>query len=320
LSSTLKSRFKQLCLYRLVAYSLILIAGIYVLTPKVFSGQFNGFNIGQSPLIPLAQIHHGGPPKDGIPSIDNPIFISSSAANYLGENDRVIGLLTEDGAKAYPIRILNWHEIVNDDEVVVSYCPLCGTGMAFYSPAANFGVSGLLYNSDMLLYDRETESLWSQILGKAISGERKGESLNILPVENTSWINWLQNHPDTRVLSDQTSFSRNYSRSPYGNYDSNTSLYFPLSHQSRRYHPKEKVIGLLLNGVHKAYPFIELDKSTNSVIHDKIGGVDIEVHFNSQHRSGIIKLSSGKILPSLTSYWFAWYAFHPETEIFTFAK
>jgi len=313
-----KSPLNKFTLFRLAVYLFIVPGANYLLTSGVFSAQYNNFNMGQTPLIPLSEIHHGGPPKDGIPSIDHPVFINASAARYLLNHDRVIGLHGKNGAKAYPIRILNWHEIVNDGDVVVSYCPLCGTGMAFNSPAADFGVSGLLYNSDMLLYDRETESLWSQILGKAISGQRKGESLKMLVVENTSWQNWLHKHPNTQVLSNKTGFSRNYSKSPYGSYESNKSLFFPVRHQSRRYHPKEKVIGLELNGLFKAYPFIELDKSKTNVIHDNIEGQAIEVHFNSQHRSGFIRLNSGEILPTLTSYWFAWYAFHPETEVYTF--
>ena len=309
---------------RLIFYPLTLLFGFYILNPGVFSGQYssqyNGFDISHTALVPITEIHHGGPPRDGIPSIDNPLFIPESEAGYLSLNDRVIGLITQSGPKAYPIRILNWHEIINDGDVVISYCPLCGTGMAFKSPMANFGVSGLLYNSDMLLYDRETDSLWSQIPGKAISGKRKGESLKMLAAENTSWEYWQNQHPDTQVLSDKTGFSRNYSQSPYGNYESNESLYFPVSAKNPRFHPKEKVIGIELNGHYKAYAFIELDKSGGSVIQDKIGEHTIEVHFNSQHRSGFIRLSSGETLPSLTSYWFAWYAFHPETDIYSFKK
>ncbi|RDH81498.1 MAG: hypothetical protein DIZ80_15575 [endosymbiont of Galathealinum brachiosum] len=313
----LKSLFKTPTLARLIFYPVTVLIGFYILSPGVFSGQYNDFDISTGALVPKSEIHHGGPPRDGIPSIDKPLFIPAAEVNFLSGNDRVIGLITQSGPKAYPIRILNWHEIINDGDVVVSYCPLCGTGMAFKSPGANFGVSGLLYNSDMLLYDRETESLWSQIMGQAISGKRKGESLKMLVADNTSWENWQYRYPATHVLSDKTGFSRDYRRSPYGSYASNESLYFPVSTKSPRFHPKEKVIGLELNGHYKAYAFIELDKSGGKIIRDKIAGRDIEVHFNSQHRSGFIRLNSGETLPSLTSYWFAWYAFHPETEIYT---
>jgi len=193
---------------------------------------------------------------------------------------------------------------------------LATTGMAFTSPNADFGVSGLLYNSDMLLYDRKTESLWSQILGKAVSGPRKNEVLELIAVENTSWRHWREKYPSTQVLSEKTGFMRNYAKSPYKGYGSTESLYFPVSSLSRRYHPKEKVIGIKLNGIVKAYPFVELDKSTNHIINDSIAGNKIKIHFNPEHRSGFIT-SSGKALPTLTSYWFAWYAFHPDTEVYT---
>ncbi len=288
--------------------------------PNLGASQLNGFTVEASSLIAASDIHHGGPPKDGIPAIDHPHFIQASAANYLKHGDRVLGLYFNNIAKAYPLRILNWHEIVNDDDILVSYCPLCGTGMAFNIKNADFGVSGLLYNSDMLLYDRQTESLWAQIPAKAISGKRKGELLNMLAVENTSWANWRQHHPNTLVLSDNTGFNRDYSKSPYGNYTSNKALYFPLKHTSRRYHPKEPVIGIELNGIFKAYPFEELRKSQDTFITDSIGGTQIEIYFDKQHHSGRIKLDSGDVLPSLTSYWFAWYAFHPQTEIYTHRK
>ena len=146
--------------------------------------------------------------------------------------------------------------------MLISYCPLCRTDMAFKSDAADFGVSGLLYNNDMLLYDRKTESLseslWSQIPGQAISGERKGESLEMLALQNTSWQHWLQQHPNTWVLSQYTGygirgFSQDYSNSPYGNYATSEALYFPVSTISHRYHPKEKVTGIELNGIYRAY-------------------------------------------------------------------
>ena len=314
------SGLMRLIVSRLALYSVLVAGGLYLISPGVFSGQYNGFLIGRTSLVPQAEIHHGGPAKDGIPAIDKPRFITARDASNLSPNDRVIGLISGGVPKAYPVRILNWHELVNDGDILVSYCPLCGTGMAFHVPAADFGVSGLLYNSDMLLYDRKTESLWSQILGQAISGERKGEKLPMLAVENTSWQHWQETHPDTLVLSNQTGYSRNYSDSPYGQYATSKALYIPVSQKSKRYHPKEKLIGIELNGVFKAYPFIELDKSGVSVLKDNVAGQAIEIHFNQQHRSGYIRLASGKTLASLTSYWFAWYAFHPETEVYRFSK
>lgn len=302
---------------RFYVYTSLLIAGLYIVIPVVFSAPFNGFIL-EKPLIATSEILRGGPAKDGIPAIDSPIFIAADRADFLKNDDRVLGIKISNIAKAYPIKILNWHEIVNDGDILVSYCPLCGTGMVFKVTDADFGVSGLLYNSDMLLYDRKTESLWSQILAQAISGKRKGESLAMMIVENTSWQNWLAKQPDTQVLSTDTGFSRDYSRSPYGQYDSSDAIYFPVSKQSRRYHPKEKVIGVQINGRFKAYPFIELNRSNTPAVYDELGGKKLEIHFNSEHQSGIVKLETGEVYPSIMSYWFAWFAFHPDTEVYTF--
>ncbi|VAW59406.1 hypothetical protein MNBD_GAMMA11-3260 [hydrothermal vent metagenome] len=302
---------------RFYLYSSLLMAGLYIIVPNVFSAPFNDFVI-QSPLIPKSEISGGGPVKDGIPSIDKPEFVSADQADFLKKDDRVLGLKIAGHIKAYPIKILNWHEIVNDGNILLSYCPLCGTGMAFNVPDADFGVSGLLYNSDMLLYDRATESLWSQIMAQAISGKRKGEKLSMLVVENTHWENWLKKHPNTLVLSTRTGFGRDYNRSPYGSYDSSGALYFPVSSQSRRYHPKEKVIGIQINENFKAYPFVELSKSGSRIISDEVGGEKIEVHFNSEYRSATVKLQSGELYPSVMSYWFAWFAFHPDTQVYVF--
>ena len=157
----------------------------------------NGFDLSGS-LIPIDEIRRGGPPRDGIPSIDNPIFITSKETEFLKNKDRILGVYHNKVAKAYPVSILNYHEIVNDffgeDPVVITYCPLCGSGIAFHSKvqgkSGTFGVSGLLYNSDVLLYDRNTKSLWSQLMNRAITGQAKGESLQVIPTVNTTWADW----------------------------------------------------------------------------------------------------------------------------------
>lgn len=302
-------------LLRVLLYSCLLITVSIVLLSGALSGEHNGFKL-TSPLIPVAEIHHGGPPKDGIPAIDKPKFIKAEQAGFLNKRDRILGILTNIGYKAYPLKILNWHEIVNDGDLLISYCPLCGTGMVFKVYNADFGVSGLLYNNDMLLYDRQTESLWSQIMARAISGERKGQVLEMLAVENTSWEHWSEAHPDTWVLSNSSGFFRDYSKSPYGNYETSSAVFFPLTMRSEKFHPKEKVIGIQHKTLHKAYPFVELGKSTGPVIYDEIAGEAIEIHFNSQHHSGSIKRTSGEVIPTITSYWFAWFAFHPDTQIY----
>lgn len=282
----------------------------------------NGFDLTDT-LIPAEEIHHGGPPRDGIPAIDEPVFVGQSEAGFLNEEDRVLGLSKNGVAKAYPIRILDWHEIVNDDfegeAVVVSYCPLCGTGMAFDAnvdgKTRSFGVSGLLYNSDVLLYDRESESLWSQIMRKSVAGPLIGQDLTQLPMAHTSWRDWRERNPDTLVLSIQTGHARDYSRSPYGGYNESASTFFPVKYKSAKYHPKELVIGLNIDGSIKAYPFAELDKSAGNIT-DKLGDVDLRIEYDAANRTGRVLDSSGQEIPSTIAFWFAWYGFFPDTEIY----
>ena len=177
--------------YHWLIYSIFMIALHPVtIAPAVAQFDLNGFTI-DDPLVPENEILRGGPPRDGIPSIDHPNFISSQAAE-LDSTDKVLGIHLNGVSKAYPINILNYHELVNDQfngqAVAISFCPLCGTGIAFDAQLPNgesrsFGVSGLLYNSDLLMYDRETQSLWSQMEGKAINGPEKGTILERLPLE-----------------------------------------------------------------------------------------------------------------------------------------
>lgn len=308
---------------RPILYALLIAVSVPILAPYVRSAlPYNGFDV-DGALVPEEQILQGGPPRDGIPAIDNPEFVSPAEANFLQDRDRVLGMDLHGIKKAYPIKILNHHEIVNDRfgdrKIVVTFCPLCGTGIAF-APEVNgetlqFGVSGLLYNSDMLLYDRKTDSLWSQILGKAISGPLRGSRLRTLPITHTTWADWRDRHRDTSVLSTRTGHFRNYQRSPYGDYTSNDKVYFPISHQSRRYHPKERVIGIEVNGKFRAYPFSELGKSSGRIT-ERLNGITVSITFDKTNGSGRAE-SNGKPVQQMTAFWFAWYAFHPDTSVYT---
>jgi len=310
---------------RWVIYPLLLVL-LYPLTgTAVYSMvRMNGFIIDQ-PLIPESEIYQGGPPRDGIPSIDEPIFVSPEKATFLKENDRVLGVTFNGISKAYAIRILNYHELVNDrfnqHPVMVSFCPLCGTGMAFDASnggkALEFGVSGLLYNSDLLMYDRQSDSLWSQIEGRAISGSAKGQRLKRLVVEHTNWKNWLEQNPNTLVLSNETGYQRNYLNSPYPAYSTSKAIYFPVSHTDKRYHPKEVVVGVEINGKFKAYPFVELAKGAG-MLEDVFQGEKLTIEYNAEARSARVTNDSKAILPSLTAYWFAWMAFHPESSVYKY--
>ncbi len=305
-------------------YSIPALLFTFLLSSSLFAAPVkNGFDLANS-TIPAGKIFSGGPPRDGIPSIDKPKFIKANKADYLKDEDRILGVEIDGKARAYPIRILNWHEIVNDvhngKPIAVTFCPLCGSGIVYNATLAGkphkFGVSGLLYNSDVLLYDRETETLWSQILSKGISGKLVGSDLEIIPSSHTSWKAWREKHPDTEVLSTDTGSSRNYNRSPYAGYDKGRETYFPLAFRSQKYHPKERVIGVSIGEKHKVYPFSELAKIKSNTLSDDFSGQQLQLSFDAENRDGEIKDASGKIVPSINTFWFAWYAFHPDTVIY----
>lgn len=282
----------------------------------------NGFDT-TGALVPQRQILKGGPPRDGIPAIDEPQFVNASAAPFVAPDDRVLGLNHNGVVRAYPIKILNYHEIVNDilngQPAVITYCPLCGSGMAFSSMLGNrsftFGVSGLLYNSDVLLYDRQTESLWSQLKRQAISGHMQGEMLDALPVTHTTWRDWYQKYPDTQVLSPVTGYMRNYDVDPYPGYSQSGRVYFPVTKESSRYPRKALVMGLEIDGQFKAYPFEEMADGSGR-IQDNFQGTAIEITFDRENQTASAYDADGTELPTVLAFWFAWYAFHPDTEVY----
>lgn len=302
----------------------------FIWAPELlYAASKNGFDLSNSE-ISARKIKSGGPPRDGIPAIDRPRFVSAAdAAEFMQAHDRVVGLKIKDQWRAYPIKILNYHEIVNDNidgqGVLISYCPLCGTAMAFRSTVngqdLSFGVSGLLYNSDVLMYDRQTESLWSQILGRAISGPLKGARLQSVPVIHTDWQGWLQSHPQSSVLSTQTGYARDYSSDPYAGYGDSKKLWFPVANRDRRYANKEWVIALEVGGLTRAWPFSELDRSwqenpQQSYLDDKLNGQSVRIYYQPANHSAYITDDSGDLLSGISAYWFAWIAFHPQSEVF----
>ena len=299
---------------------------VFVVIPSLVLGATkNGFDVSDA-MIPEREILSGGPPRDGIPAIYHPMFESVEAASWLRDKDRVLAVVINGEARAYPIRILDWHEIVNDkigdQHFAVTYCPLCGTGMVFAANAGEsvllFGVSGLLYNSDILLYDRNTESLWSQILGMAVSAPLKGTPLPPLPVTHTTWGKWVKKNPDTKVLSRETGFIRDYRHGPYEGYENSRRLFFGVSHAApMTYHPKERVIGIEVAGKFKAYPFKELSAQGLAEFTDQFAGNTFVIEWDEEAQSSSIHDDTGRLLPAVTGFWFAWYTFHPETDIFT---
>ncbi len=305
-----------------MAKNLLLFSIIFLTGLTAHSQTMKGFDLSNS-SIPTGEIKDGGPPKDGIPSIDKPEFVRVNKAT-LADGDRILGVKENGIAKAYPISIMNYHEIVNDhfgdQPVVVTYCPLCGSGIAFNATikgkTKTFGVSGMLYNSDVLLYDRETESLWSQLKYEAIAGPLAGEHLEVLNTANTTWKAWKNKNPETLVLSENTGYKRNYDVNPYPGYESSSDIYFSVSERDDRFHPKETVIGLEINGKFKAYPFSELAKMKGNTLKDNFQGKEYRIIYNSEAKSAEILDAEGKPVPAVTNFWFAWYAFHPETGVF----
>ncbi len=227
--------------------------------------------------ISLDKIKDGGPPKDGIPSIDNPQFVDADDADFVSDSDTVIGLEINGKSKAYPIFILVWHEIVNDIvggiPVAVTYCPLCYTNQVFErvidEQKVEFGTSGKLYNNNLLMYDRYPESYWSQALGLAVKGELTGHELNLVPFDVITWGDWKQLHPDTKVLTTDTGHIRSYTIDPYGNYYTEPRIMFPVEYLDDRLHPKEIIVGFNQDNIYKAYK--QSDIESKIVINDFIG-------------------------------------------------
>lgn len=284
----------------------------------------NGFAI-RDPLIPADQIKHGGPPRDGIPPIYEPRFRPAASHREYQDHERVLGVAYNGVAKAYPIGILNYHEVVNDQfagkPVTLSYCPLCGSGAAFSRQVEGrkltFGVSGLLYNSDVLLWDRETESLWSQIRMQAVNGPMKGTELDYIPTANTTLGQWKAQHPETEILLQPKGSTRDYHGSPYGNYAKKQGLMFPVAKRDQRLHPKARVFGVPgENPV--AFPFEELEKAQGPITYEHQGET-WTLEYDAKAKSVVrAENSQGKVLNGLTLYWFAWYTFHPKTKLWRY--
>ena len=299
----------------------LIVTALLVYATSVAAAIINGFSI-EDPLVPLDEIMSGGPPKDGIPAIMDPRVVDSGHADFLEDDDRVLGLSLNGLARAYPIMILNYHEIVNDhlgESVIVTFCPLCGTGIAFSGSVdgedLTFGVSGLLYNSDVLMYDHRTESLWSQIAAQAISGEKKGATLERLPITHTTWGDWRQRYPNTTVLSMDTGYSRNYYRDPYRGYAASEGIAFPVSHRDDRLPPKDLVIGLEIDGMFKAYPLSRLPEGV-SRLQDSFAGQAVTVEYDLENVTGRVIGANGEEIPTFLAFWFAWIAFHPDSAVF----
>jgi hypothetical protein len=236
--------------------------------------------------VPFGEIFSGGPPKDGIPPIDAPQFVSVAEAEaWLRPVEPVIFVQVGDDARAYPLQILTWHEIVNDTvggaPLTVTFCPLCNTAIAFERTLGervlDFGTTGRLRYSNLIMYDRQTESWWQQATGEAILGELTGERLTLYPATIIAWADFMAQHPEGRVLSRETGFSRTYGINPYVGYDDVTQPPFLYRGPETpgRLPPVARVLALELNGETVAYPYDVLRQW--QVLNDRAGGRNIVV-------------------------------------------
>jgi Protein of unknown function (DUF3179) len=206
---------------------------------------------------------------------------------------------------------------IGDQSIAVTYCPLAGAGIVFdrnvHGRELSFGVSGLLYQSDLVMYDRETESLWPQIGMKAVSGAQAGAELHWVPSEHMTWRAWREAHPDGNVLS--ATEPGDYGREAYSNYARSSETMFPVKWTRPQLPKKSWVIGVIVNGQAKAYALDDLKKEPR--IRDNVAGAQIEIAYDPARRSAeIIGKQNGQPIPFTMAYWFAWQAFYPKTELF----
>lgn len=315
-------------------------------------------------LIPQSQVVDGGPGRDGIPSIQNPKFLNvNEAPGLLRDEERVVGIKIGNDVRAYPHYILDWHEIVNDDlgstSVAITYCPLTGSAIGWNrivnGKKSSFGVSGLLYNNNVIPFDRSTNSNWSQLELKCVNGDLIGQEPEVIKLVETNWFIWKSMYPNTKVLSTDTGFSRSYGDYPYGDYRSNNSfLIFPLSRDDQRLPRKERVHAIIDDEDSKVYRFSTF--SGGNIIKDTfnnkdillVGGNETIVSFELDNETSFLEFEyifnatesyfrdnegtewnvfgeaiSGpgigqKLNPtkSFIAYWFSIGAFYPDAEIF----
>jgi hypothetical protein len=264
--------------------------------------------------VPYSDILSGGPPKDGIPAIDNPEFISVDEADeWLQPQEPVILFESGDDARAYPIQVLMWHEIVNDTvgglPVTVTFCPLCNTAIAFDrtfdGQVLDFGTTGRLRFLNLLMYDRQTETWWQQATGEAIAGEHTGRQLTFLPAPMISWDDFKTAHPDGTVLSRDTGFVRDYGRNPYSGYDDISRPPFQLPGGSETpdvLPPMARVFTVELNGEPVAYPFEVLQEV--HVVNDTTGDAPLVILWDTGTASALDdgSVAGGRDVGAVNSY------------------
>ncbi|MCI0710461.1 MAG: DUF3179 domain-containing protein [Chloroflexi bacterium] len=251
--------------------------------PRGFASQWSNTDFCNS-SVNLDEIISGGPPKDGIPAITDPVMESVKAAStWLVEQSPVIVVEIEGEARAYPQALLIWHEIANDVvadvPVAITFCPLCNSSIVFdrrvNDTVLEFGVSGVLRNSDMVMFDRQTESWWQQFTGEGIVGTYNGTILEILPSQVLGFGQFAERYPDGLVMSRDTGYGRSYGTNPYTNYDQSSSPFLFSGEIDPRLPATERVLAGTLDGVSMAYPFSMLTEQI--VINDILAETPVVV-------------------------------------------
>lgn len=262
-------------------------------------------------LIDLDLVLNGGPGKDGIPSIDEPEFIS---VNEVSSNlmDETRGILFEHNGvqRFYPYNVLVWHEIVNDSiddlDFAITFCPLCGSAIAYNreinGEVSEFGVSGLLYQSNLLMYDRNTESLWSQIEGRSVVGDLLETELEILPIQVLDFVD-VKDIEGLEILSENTGFRRNYDVYPYDGYDESEELIFPVAFNDQRLFAKEIMFAVNAGDIPVAFRFEKLKEEGSAEITLENGEV---LTATSNGTEVEVQNSNSEVLPGFFTQWFSW--------------
>jgi hypothetical protein len=277
------------------------------------------------PLVPTGDalvdpelIISGGPPPDGIPPIDEPTFVSPDEAGFLAAQEPVLSVELQGEAKAYPLRIMMWHEIVNDEiggtPVTVTYCPLCNTGIAFRRPVVDgelldFGTSGRVYHSNLVMYDRQTETYWSQATGQAILGELVGMQLDFIPAQVVSWGDWRAAYPGGRVLSQDTGWDRPYGQNPYRGYDSpnNDQPFLFVGTPDPRLEAMTRVLGVSAGRAAMAFPYDELQATAmdgSAVAQTQVGGQPVVAFWKEGTASALDQpeIAASQLVGSISAY------------------
>ena len=322
-------------LNKIIIISIIVLLALLIY--QISESQNIKINNNEKYIIDPSELVSGGPGKGGIgqeggiPALDMPDFITSSEASISSE-DIIIGINYNNTVKAYPIKILQYHEIVNDFAgdipIIVTYCPLCKSGVAFESTIeeerVRFGVSGKLYNSNLVMYDEKTESYWNQLTGQAIIGDLTGTNLKRIPVSFTTWDKWEKRYPETLILSENTGFSRQYNILLYENYFADSSNTFGTKYDDKRLEPKEIIYPVEILGKFKAYPENSLEEDVidqfngKYVIIVKDAGIRIFTGDTKPGNTSIEYLTNNyDEYGTFTAFWFSWIAFKPETEVYS---